>query len=313
MDQLTVLLPARNAEATVGKAIASVLRGLPDDAKVLVLDDASEDRTPDVIKNLARKDRRVAMISTTSASGVAGALNILLEACETALIARMDADDITLPWRFAVQMRELAKHNLDMVFMPSIQFGPSRTAVRPQPPIGAGPTAVPYELLTTNTLLHPTLVGRRSTIVAAGGYRTVPAEDWDLFMRMALRGDRLARTSMPGLLYRRHVGQVTQTEAWRTRPVDSAIASVHDDLADELIGCGRSSYAALSGATADSAQLASALDVLDAVWTKSAAFSWRDRFGVRANVIGVRRQLRGRYSNEQFMHADRVRVQTRGS
>lgn len=306
-DDITVLLPARNAQSTVGRAIRSVLRSMPDPTKILVLDDASEDGTADVVQGLCRQDRRIGLIATQTPSGVAGALNILLEAATTPLVARMDADDIGLPWRFAAQLRELRRQSVDLVFTPSIMFGPSRVAVRPQPPVGAGPAAVPYELLVANTLMHPTLLGTRSAIVGVGGYRAVPAEDWDLFMRLALSGARLSRISLPGLLYRRHSGQVTQDAAWQARSVDTETAATHDALVQYLFGFGEGSFAAMSGRTADTNQLAAALHVMDAVWQKSSSFSFRDRIGVRANVIGARRYMRVRYSSDQLDRADRAR------
>lgn len=296
MTGLTVLLPARNAEKTIGIALRSLLRGIPHDTTVLVLNDASEDATGTVVGAIARRDPRVKLLHTDSPSGVAGALNLLLAETHTPLVGRMDADDIVLPWRFRTQLRALKRGTLDMVFAPAIMFGPRRTSVRPQPPIGAGPDAVPFELLMGCSLLHPTMLGRRSAIIAAGGYRVVPAEDWDLFMRMTLDGRRVARLSLPGLLYRRHAGQMTANKAWRAAHSGHAeTASVHDSLCEKLIGPSGGAYAALSGTNAGAGELAAAQRLLTDVWDRSGEFSPRDMLGVRANVIGVRRQLESRY------------------
>src|SRR5919204_579823 len=99
------------------------------------------------------------------------------------------------------------------VLSPVIFFG--SFGVQFQAPLSIGPAASPYELLLANMFQHPTIVGRRSAIVDAGCYRRVPAEDWDLWIRMALRGARLSRIALPGLLNRRHTEQITATQAWQ--------------------------------------------------------------------------------------------------
>ena len=144
----------------------------------------------------------------------------------------------------------------------------------------------------TNTLLHPTLLGRKDVIEAAGGYRSVPAEDWDLWMRLALQGSRLARIAMFTLLYRRHAGQVTANAEWRTaHAVDSRTADVHKLLAEKLLGWGEGAYAALHGV----GSMTIALELLDAVYEEAGNFGWRDRIGVRTNALIVRRQTRNLY------------------
>jgi glycosyltransferase involved in cell wall biosynthesis len=57
VPRLSVLVPARNAADTIESALRSTLRALPDDAEVLVLDDASSDRTPELVRGIG--DRRV--------------------------------------------------------------------------------------------------------------------------------------------------------------------------------------------------------------------------------------------------------------
>jgi glycosyltransferase involved in cell wall biosynthesis len=289
-------MPARNAAKTIGTAMVSVLRGLPDDADLLVLDDASEDGTRDIIVGLARRDRRVHLITSDSASGVAGACNLLIEACDSPLVARMDADDIALPWRFASQLRALKRRSLDAVFTPAVMFGPSRTAFRPQPPVEAGPSATPLELLLTCTLMHPSLLGRRAAVIRAGGYRLVAAEDWDLFMRMALNGDRMARIALPGILYRRHATQVTATGSWyRALTNDAITAGVHEELSMRMLGLGPGAYAALVGPYANQCGVNAALQLIDEVWKAAGSFALADLIGVRTNALGVKRQIKQRY------------------
>src|SRR5215212_8302301 len=125
-ERLTVLLPARNAEKTIRAAVSSVLRGLPHDGKLLILDDASTDGTGDAVARLAREDGRVGVLTSEVQLVVARALNVMIDEAETPLIGRMDADDIALPWRFRHQFPAMYRGNLDAVFSPIVLFGPAQ-------------------------------------------------------------------------------------------------------------------------------------------------------------------------------------------
>ena len=60
------------------------------------------------------------------------------------------------------------------------------------------------------------MLATREIIDRVGGYRAVPAEDYDLWMRVASAGGRIRRLAAWGLLYRIHLGQVTGNKAWRS-------------------------------------------------------------------------------------------------
>jgi glycosyltransferase involved in cell wall biosynthesis len=283
------VMPVRNAESTVEVALKSVLRGLDRDSRVLVLNDASDDGTAAVLNRLARLDRRVGILTSDVPSGVAGALNSLIEHADTDLIARMDADDISLPWRFALQLRALERQSADLVFAPAVRFGPSKYRYLPQPPLALSPAAVPLELLVSNTLLHPTLVGRRRTIREAGGYRPVPAEDWDLWMRLALRGDRVARVAPFVLLYRIHAQQVSATADWRAAHATNPMTKqAHQSLARKLLGDEHpGAYEALLGG----GNLDDALGLIDGVLAAARRLGATDRAGIYVNSRAVKRGL----------------------
>ena len=287
-----MLIPAKNARETVRSAVISVLRGVPDAARVLVLNDASDDDTGAIVADLARRDARVGVLEADKPVGVAKALNALIEAASTPLIARMDADDLSLPWRFRTQLRALERIGADVVFANAIKFGPQALAVRPQPPVAISPEGSPLELLLTNTLLHPTLVGKKSAFTSIGGYRTVPAEDWDLWMRLALAGCRMARLATFTLLYRRHSGQVTADVKWRaSHAADSKTALVHEALAEQLVGRSSGAYAALHGVGDHGA----AVDFIDEVCASSRSLGWDDRLAIRVNATAVKRITRRMY------------------
>ncbi|MGO1538768.1 MAG: glycosyltransferase family 2 protein [Leucobacter sp.] len=241
MPRLSVLIPAYNAESTVVAAVRSTLRDLPRDAEVVVLDDGSDDGT--AARVAAIPDARVRIISQPNA-GVAATLNELLAVTDSELVARMDADDVVLPGRFGAQLRALDRDS-DAVFTTVLTFG-SGVPGLPRP-TGIAPSDFGMHLLLTNPVSHPTLLARRAAVIRVGGYRDLPAEDYDLWIRMATEGARLRRIGYPGLAYRLHAEQVTASKTWRRASwgnTEQAVA--FSRLAEQLLGTPAMRITALS-------------------------------------------------------------------
>ena len=138
--------------------------------------------------------------------GLAMALDAGLAACAHDLVARMDADDVALPRRFAVQL-PLLEAGADLVGSALEEMAdddaPVGTgAVRRQPPDAAWIAA---RARFHSPFNHPTVVYRASAVAAAGGYRTLAMlEDYWLFTRMIAAGAVCA--NVPDVLLRYRVG-----------------------------------------------------------------------------------------------------------
>lgn len=105
--KISVVMPVFNAERYVAEAIESVLRQTYGNFELIVVDDASTDRSREMVARFA--DPRVRMLVNDVNRGVAYSLNRGLSVATGELIARMDADDISLPERFARQVQEFAR------------------------------------------------------------------------------------------------------------------------------------------------------------------------------------------------------------
>ena len=133
--------------------------------------------------------------------GLAQALQCGLSACHHEVIARMDADDISLPHRFAVQV-PLVEAGVDLVGSAMVEFGEGNDqgALR-IPPLE--PSRIAAEARWRSPFNHPTVVYRRSAVLQAGGYRELPLlEDYWLFTRMIDSGAVVANVADPLVLYR---------------------------------------------------------------------------------------------------------------
>lgn len=233
MPRLCVLIPVRNAEAYVARAVSSVLRALPRDASLTVFDDCSTDRTATVLQHIM--DPRVTVILSAEHVGRIRGANLLLERTDSEFIARMDGDDITTPWRFGFQQRLLERRALDATFMTMAELQGRK--VRPSMPMWISPESFALHLLITNPVGQPTLFARRAAIDQVGGYRDVTAEDYDLWLRLAQDGARLHRSAVPGLLYRQHAQQTTASSDYKPDSwSDSLIQEAYKDLCETVLG-----------------------------------------------------------------------------
>lgn len=231
MPRLVVLLPAYNAASTLQAALDSTLRALPRDAGVMVLDDGSSDGTARLAESLA--DPRIRVHSRPN-GGVASALNEMLGLTDSEFVARMDADDLVLPGRFRRQMSALSEGS-DAVFTTVVQWGNGFSGLPRPSSIAAEDFG--FHLLLTNPVAHSTMLARRAAIERVGGYRELPTEDYDLWLRMATSGARLRRLAVPGLAYRVHPDQITASPQWRRASwQDPRIAAAYAELARTILG-----------------------------------------------------------------------------
>jgi glycosyltransferase involved in cell wall biosynthesis len=203
---ISVLLPYRDASATLPEALQSLLDDTAVPFELLAINDGSTDGGPALVTALAARDPRVIPVST-SGVGIPRALARGLESARGAFIARMDADDISLPGRLA-RSRDLLERDG--------RLGVVGTQVEafPQGAVGEGmrryvdwlnalitPEDHDRDLFVESPLCHPSVMLRRSALEDAGGYRDPAwAEDYDLWLRLAERGHKLAK--VPALLLR---------------------------------------------------------------------------------------------------------------
>lgn len=105
---VSVVMPAYNAEKYIGEAIDSILGQTFTDFEFIIVNDGSTDKTKEIIESY--DDPRLVYLENEKNSGIVKTLNKGLDAAQGKYIARMDADDISMPERFAEQVRYLDRH-----------------------------------------------------------------------------------------------------------------------------------------------------------------------------------------------------------
>ncbi len=205
-------MPVRNGGVYLTPAIESILAQTFSDFEFLIIDDGSSDETPEILAAFATADRRI-KLRQTHASGIVAALNEGVRSAQGEVVARMDADDIANPDRFAIQMEAFrAMPELVAIGSRAIAIdahGRETGALKGAEKIGAAAE----ELTVRNSFLHPTMMFKRSAAIAAGLYRPacIYAEDYDLWLRLAERGE-MTNLGQPLMRLRQHPGQTSRTK-----------------------------------------------------------------------------------------------------
>lgn len=215
---ISVVMPVYNGAAYLAEAVESILRQTFADFELLAVDGNSTDASPAILSDFVARDERVRVVSQRG-RGLIAALNQGIAAARGEFIARMDADDVALPERFARQMEFLRDHPAVAAVGTAMQaVGPDGAPLwrmdYPTDPAGLRRT-----LATSSCLGHPSVTMRRAALDAVGGYRPAlrDADDYDLWLRLA---DRFELANLPDvlMLYRLHPGQST-LQRLRTRAV----------------------------------------------------------------------------------------------
>lgn len=208
--RLSVLMPARNAGRFLDEAIESILTQTERDLELVVVNDGSTDDTGERLQGWAGRDRRCRVFQAAGL-GPAGALNVALAEARGALLARMDADDISLPRRLERQRALFERQDrLVVAGTWARTFGDAGAHTWRHPTEDGGLRA---RLVFDSPLVHPTVMMRRSAINGLGTvYRPEfgRAEDYDLWERLQHVG-AMANLPEVHLRYRTHAAQVTVT------------------------------------------------------------------------------------------------------
>ncbi|MCM2332649.1 MAG: glycosyltransferase [Anaeromyxobacteraceae bacterium] len=229
MPRVAVLLPARDAAATLRAAAVSVLRGTLRDLALVVVDDGSRDGTAEVAEGLARRDRRVRVLRGPG-EGIARALGRGLAAVDAPLVARMDADDVAWPRRLERQVEALEADASLAACGAQVRLIPRslvRDGMRRYVAWLNGlttPALVARDLFVEAPLVHPAALLRRGPLEAAGGWRDGPfPEDYDLWLRLAAAGGGLTNVPATLLDWRESPGRLTRTDGRYALPRHMAL------------------------------------------------------------------------------------------
>lgn len=206
VPKITVLMPVYNCELYIKEAMDSILNQTYTDFEFLILDDASTDQTVALIKTYV--DSKIKLIEKPVNTGYTNSLNQGLQLAKGEYIARMDADDISLPERLAKQVAFL-EANPEIILCGSCYsiIGSEKVIEVPE-----NNNEIKVALLRGNCMVHPSVMMRKQvldTFLVVYDVSKEPAEDYDLWVRLVAIG-KLHNLKEVLLNYRVHITQVSQ-------------------------------------------------------------------------------------------------------
>lgn len=207
---VSVVLPVYNSEKYLLEAVESILKQTFGDFELIIVDDGSTDNSANILDNI--EDPRIIRLRNEKNSGLVVSLNRGIGIASGKYIARMDADDISLPNRLEKQVKYLEAH---------LEVGVLGTGILTRvevDPVQEGAAMFPIQemcirwmLCFRSAIAHPTVMYRRELVVENDLYcqEFLYAEDYDLWVRL------LSKTSFYNLdehllLMRFYVGSSSQ-------------------------------------------------------------------------------------------------------
>jgi len=194
--EVSVLVPAFDAGATLAQALLSVQRQTSSNWECVLVDDGSRDETRAIGERFAREDARVRVLSVPH-GGIVPALQVGIAACRAPLVARFDADDLMARRRLELQSvalnraPELSAVGCHVRLFPRAHLREGRLAYERWLGAIRTPEDVVREAFVECPIAHPSLMIRRA-VLSEFGYRELGwPEDYDLVLRLLAAGREL--------------------------------------------------------------------------------------------------------------------------
>ena len=207
-------MPTYNAERYISEAIDSILAQTEGDFEFLIVDDGSTDGTIEIVGDYS--DKRIRLVYGPR-RGLSAALNLGLSIAQGIYVARMDADDISLPTRFARQVEYLDTHSeigLVGTFAKMVYEGSDK----PSELFCGGTKRFEFpgllDAVKDTVACHPTIMFRKELFAHYNlryNEKFSTTEDQELFSR-ALRVTRFHNICEPLLIYRIHGNNASDTQ-----------------------------------------------------------------------------------------------------
>lgn len=204
--KVSIILPFYNAELFLQEACQSIINQTFKDWVLIAINDGSSDSSEEIVRSFG--DDRINLISNSSNIGLVASLNKGLALSNGEYVARMDADDISLPNRLTDQVNFLDYHS-DLIGCGSqIQLIDAFGSDIDSPKYPTRPSDLKAAFMYSNPIAHPTILIRTAIIRQVGGYKmqmhyeNCSVEDYDLWTRLASLGYKLANLPEVHLKYR---------------------------------------------------------------------------------------------------------------
>lgn len=208
---ISIILPVYNAEHYLSQALESLRYQTYTHFEVIAIDDASKDNSYKILQKYAKIDPRFRIYRNKTNLKIAKTLNFGLTKAKGQYIARMDADDVSLPNRLQKQIKYLLAHPGVVVVGGQCLTIDSHDEITGKKIFPISHIAINDMMFTANPIQHPSIMINRSLLPQNFEWynpRLIPAEDLDLYFRLGKYG-LYANLRSFILMYRQHTDSET--------------------------------------------------------------------------------------------------------
>lgn len=187
---VSVVASVYNGERYLRRSLESVLNQQGVDLELIVVDDGSTDSSPHILRDIARQDNRVQLVSQDN-QGLTASLIRGCEAARGEFIARHDADDVSLPGRLAAQVAALRDREISLVSCWGKALGPcDELLLEIKRETCSQAATIKLRECEEGPVGHGSVIFRKVDYEQVGGYRREFrfAQDWDLWLRLTELG-----------------------------------------------------------------------------------------------------------------------------
>lgn len=238
---VSILIPVHNGEKYLAEAIDSVLAQTYNNWELIIINDASTDKTVDIIKNYIKQDKRISLFSHQTKKYRAGALNTGIKKAKGAFICFLDADDIYAKDKTERQVKFMRENpEVDMVYGERVIFNNVGITYRPKAirfhddpqeilreisEKNILPKSPPYKLLGYKD--HYRIIPGCSVMIRKKVFKDVAfdenlrtCQDYDLWFQIIGHRFTIKHLGLLAYYYRHHEQQISNTKKTKIRNQD---------------------------------------------------------------------------------------------
>ncbi len=224
-----------NGEKYLKDAINSILSQSFRDFEFIIINDASTDKTADILKSYA--DKRIKIINNVVNIGLTKSLNKGISEARGIYIARMDADDISLQQRFAIQKRFLDEHQEIACVGTMTEVIDNQNNKTGQKSVINDSREIHFRSILANQIAHPTAMIRKEILNSVGNYNEdcYYAQDFELWSRICHSGFEITNIDKTLIRYRFHQESITQGGITKDKAYDFVKKIIMNNISNYML------------------------------------------------------------------------------
>ena len=199
-------------EQILRQAVESILNQTFTDFEfIIVMDSPENELNCRILSEYSEKDERICLLFNEKNEGLTFSLNRALQHAKGKYIARMDADDISLPFRIECQKDYLEKNNLDFIGGYVQTISQDGQIIKSCVKVPIENSRIQKKMLINNCVFHPSWFLKKAVFDDIGVYNTKYVEDYEFILKAMKKGYVFGNIPQVVLQYRMSADSISRS------------------------------------------------------------------------------------------------------